>query len=174
MQETQVWSLYWEDTLEKGMASHCSILAWRIPWTEEPGGLQSVGLKESETTEWLALSLSRWHCILQNFIFSFVNHVISIWNLLPHASRRKLKIDQINHWSDLKSHHKTSLRGQLLLPTIMLLSPTQAEKEIPRRVSSFLNTLLKQNLTWEKLPLTIWCHLDEELGKGKKSKTLSF
>jgi len=39
MQETQVQSLGWEDLLEKGMATHSSILAWRIPWTEEPGGL---------------------------------------------------------------------------------------------------------------------------------------
>ena len=44
MQETQVQSLCWEDPLEKGMATHTSILAWRIPWTEEPGGLQSIGL----------------------------------------------------------------------------------------------------------------------------------
>ena len=39
MQETQVQSLGWEDSLEEGMATHFSILAWRIPWTEEPGGL---------------------------------------------------------------------------------------------------------------------------------------
>ena len=43
MQETWVWSLGWEDPVEKGMATHSSILAWRIPWTEEPGGLQSMG-----------------------------------------------------------------------------------------------------------------------------------
>ena len=43
MQETWVRSLGWEDALEKGMATHSSILAWRIPWTEEPGGLQSMG-----------------------------------------------------------------------------------------------------------------------------------
>ena len=43
MQETLVWSLGWEDPLEKEMAIHSSILAWRIPWTEEPGGLQSTG-----------------------------------------------------------------------------------------------------------------------------------
>ena len=43
MWETQVWSLGREDPLEKGMATHSSILAWRIPWTEEPGGLQSMG-----------------------------------------------------------------------------------------------------------------------------------
>ena len=41
--ETSVLSLGWEDPLEKEMATHSSILAWRIPWTEEPGGLQSVG-----------------------------------------------------------------------------------------------------------------------------------
>jgi len=38
-----VWSLGGEDPLEEGMATHCSILAWRIPWTEEPAGLQSIG-----------------------------------------------------------------------------------------------------------------------------------
>ena len=43
MQETEVQSLGWEDPLEKGMATHSSILAWRIPWTEEPGELQSMG-----------------------------------------------------------------------------------------------------------------------------------
>ena len=43
MQETRVKSLDWEDPLEKGMATHSSIPAWRIPWTEEPGGLQSMG-----------------------------------------------------------------------------------------------------------------------------------
>ena len=43
MWETWVQSLVWEDPLGKGMATHSSILAWRIPWTEEPGGLQSMG-----------------------------------------------------------------------------------------------------------------------------------
>ena len=43
VQETRVQSLGWEDPLEEGMATHSSILAWRIPWTEEPGGLQSMG-----------------------------------------------------------------------------------------------------------------------------------
>ena len=43
MQETRVQYLYQEDPLEKGMATHSSILAWRMPWTQEPGGLQSTG-----------------------------------------------------------------------------------------------------------------------------------
>ena len=45
MQKTQVQSLDWEDPLGKKMATHSSILAWRIPWTVEPGGLQSIGLQ---------------------------------------------------------------------------------------------------------------------------------
>ena len=45
MQETRVQSLGQEDPLEKAMATHSSILAWEIPWTEEPGGLQSMGLQ---------------------------------------------------------------------------------------------------------------------------------
>ena len=57
MQETQVWFLGQEDLLEKGMAIHSSILAWRIPWTEEPGQLQSTGSKESDTTARPTLSL---------------------------------------------------------------------------------------------------------------------
>ena len=43
MQETRVWSLGWEDPLEKEMATHSSIIVWRILWTEEPGGPQSLG-----------------------------------------------------------------------------------------------------------------------------------
>ena len=45
MWETQVQSLHWEDLLKKGMTIHSSILSWKIPWTEEPGGLQSQGLE---------------------------------------------------------------------------------------------------------------------------------
>ena len=58
MQEMQVRSLSQEDPLEKGMATHSSILAWRIPWTEEPGGLQCMGHKELDMTEQLTLFLS--------------------------------------------------------------------------------------------------------------------
>ena len=55
-QETWVRSLGGEDTLEKVMATHSSILAWRIPRTEEPGGLWSIGCKESDTTERLSIA----------------------------------------------------------------------------------------------------------------------
>ena len=65
MQETRVQSLDQEDPLEKETATHSRILAWRIPWTEELGGLQSTGHQESDTTERLHFHfhyLSRnWH-----------------------------------------------------------------------------------------------------------------
>ena len=51
IQETRVQSLGQEGPLEKEMAAHSSILAWRIPWTEEPAGLQSVGSQELDTTK---------------------------------------------------------------------------------------------------------------------------
>ena len=63
MQETQVRSLGREDPLQKEMAIHSSTIAWKIPQTEEPGGLQSMGSKESDTTERLHFHFqgsSRW------------------------------------------------------------------------------------------------------------------
>ena len=48
MQETGLRSLYQEDLLEEEIATHSGILAWEIPWTEEPGGLQSIGLKKKK------------------------------------------------------------------------------------------------------------------------------
>ena len=64
MRETQVRSLGREDPLEREMAAHSSILAWRIPWTEEPGRLQSMGSEELDTTE----RLNHHHSISTVFI----------------------------------------------------------------------------------------------------------
>ena len=57
MRETQVRSLGWEDPLEQGIATHSSILAWRIPWTEESGCYSPWGCKELDTTEQLCSHL---------------------------------------------------------------------------------------------------------------------
>ena len=58
VQETQVRYLGWEDPLEESITTHSSILDWRIPWTEEPGGLQSMGSQRTGQTNPLTLSLS--------------------------------------------------------------------------------------------------------------------
>ena len=65
MQETRVPSLGWEDPLEKGMTSHSRMHVWEIPWTSEPGGLQSMGSQESRTplsAETTAITPVQNHC----------------------------------------------------------------------------------------------------------------
>ena len=62
MREIWVWSLGWEDPLEEGMATPSSILAWRIPWTEEPGGLQSMG-SQRVGHDWASKYSTAQHCI---------------------------------------------------------------------------------------------------------------
>ena len=53
VQDIRIWSLGWQDPLKEAMATRSRILAWRIQWTEEAGGLQLVGCKESDTLQWL-------------------------------------------------------------------------------------------------------------------------
>ena len=62
MQEIQILSLGLENSLEKEMATHSSILAWRIPWTEDPGGLQSMGSQELDMIEQLTPLSKRPGC----------------------------------------------------------------------------------------------------------------
>ena len=75
--ETQVWSLGWEDHLEKGMATHSSILGWRIPWTEEPGGLP--GCRESDTTRGTFTSVTHWNLSSSLFVSSRLWLPLSSW-----------------------------------------------------------------------------------------------
>ena len=77
MQETQVWSLGQEDPLEKGIATHSSILSWRIPWTEEPGGLQSMGLQRVRH-DWVTNTHTQNICLLIRLILP---GVFSPWDL---------------------------------------------------------------------------------------------
>ena len=82
MQETSVWSLGWKDPLEKGMATHSSILTWKIPWTEEPGGLQSIGLQKvghNWATNTLTFILVLLFCAFLFFIFPLILCVVSVF-----------------------------------------------------------------------------------------------
>ena len=82
MQETQVQSLGWEAPLEKEMATHSSTLAWKIPWAEEPGGLQSWDHKESDMTEQL-------HFVLHFNIWKLV-YIINCVNIKMKKSYKNL------------------------------------------------------------------------------------
>ena len=73
MQETWVQSLGQEDPLERGMVTHSSILAWRIPWTEEPGGLQSMGLQRVGH-DWETNTHTQKYTGIQDF-FSYISNL---------------------------------------------------------------------------------------------------
>ena len=77
--ETWVWSLGWEDHLEKGMATHSCILAWKIPWTEEPGRIQSRGLQGDMTEQLSTIVDKKWSQIL----WEVARNKGRNWNLLP-------------------------------------------------------------------------------------------
>ena len=84
MQETWVQSLHQEDSLEKRLAPHSSILAWRIPWTEEPSGLQSMGHKELDMTE-----KPNFHFHLQYSSVLALHEIlcVSSWEVIYHTHR---------------------------------------------------------------------------------------
>ena len=82
MQETWVQFLGWEDSLEKEMGSHSSILAWEIPWTEEPGRLQSMVFQESDTTERLNNHHAQTHTLKYKY---------------KHTYDSSIQILQLNH-----------------------------------------------------------------------------
>ena len=84
MQETQVWSLGWEDLLEKGMASHFSILTLRIPWTEEPGGLQSMGSRRVEH-DWVTNTFTSY-IVMIVFLMLKILQIYSLSNFQIYSS----------------------------------------------------------------------------------------
>ena len=103
MQETWVQSLGWEDPLEKEMATHSSILAWRIPWTEEPGGLQSMvsqRVRHDWVTNTFTFFLSSWVTYLIGGCIVCVSSLHS-WN---------------RHRSQSKREMSTLLMGSMLSP----------------------------------------------------------
>ena len=67
----QVWSLGWDDPLEEEMVTHSSILAWKIPWTEEPGGLQSTELQRVGH-DWVSMKKSRGVSFKKSLIYLFL------------------------------------------------------------------------------------------------------
>ena len=90
VQGTQVWSLGQEDPLEKRMATHSSILAWRIPWTEEPGGLQSMRSQRVSMTEKLARTRYTW--VLKCTFSGFASFILSCIESLKYNFYKVRKI----------------------------------------------------------------------------------
>ena len=90
----RVWSLGQEDPLEEGMATHSSILAWRIPWTEEAGGLQSMGLQRVRH-DWINLACTQlYHMFTSVQLLSRVQLFVTPWTAACQAS-----LSITNSWS---------------------------------------------------------------------------
>ena len=145
MQETWVQSLGWEDTLEKGMAIHSSILAWRNPWTEEPGWLQSIGsLRVGH--DW-ATNIFTFHYVVNKTVITLYRDSgitrLIVWSLVMYA--------------DIKSLCSTPETNIILCVNYILL---QREKEREREALSSVaatyytwpqNTWNEANLNWDVL-----------------------
>ena len=92
MWETQVWSLGQEDPLEKEIATHSSILAWEIPWTEEPGGLQSMGSQsQTQLSDFTALCSSQ--AVLFAVSFYFFHYIASVFSFYSYSSSLKILLE---------------------------------------------------------------------------------
>ena len=112
MQETWVWSLGWEDPLEKAMATHSSTLAWKIPWTEEPGRLQSMGSQRVRHDWATSLSLSliapSWMCkepaLLSSFRITLQSHsnleIPLVAQMVKHLPAMRKTWVQSQGWED--------------------------------------------------------------------------
>ena len=111
MWETWVRSLGWEDPLEKEMATHSSILAWRIPWMEELCGLQSTGRKESDMAEWLHFHFhfgvfSSWWLLFFLFLFTSQCYVFGIAGMLQNVTTW-IPVDY-KSWNKVVRYHKSA------------------------------------------------------------------
>ena len=116
MQKTWVWSLGQEDTLEKGMATHSSILAWRIPWTEGPGRLQSIR-SHQVGHDWSNLARTQ----ARLWLFASPPHrrklsSLASYNILEQAHQMSLSICCAKRWWDYKLFTHGSSAVQNTIP----------------------------------------------------------
>ena len=113
MQEPWVWSLGWEDPLEKVLATHSTVLAWRIPWTEEPGGLQSMGsqrVRHDWVTEHTHIGVQREQ---KSLVFWKQGNILASWEIRDcHLVRNGGSISSITVF--LASEMFTNLRRLFL------------------------------------------------------------
>ena len=120
MPETWVQSLGWEDPLEKGMATHSSILAWRIPWTEEPGGLRSMG-SWRVGYNWMTNTFTFLYVFLSLSIFSTYSFFLPVClSIHPSISKQPTSMGRIDF-------HK----GIDLSPSLTLLCKAETIHSLP-------------------------------------------
>ena len=117
-QETLVWFPGWENPLKKGMASHSSIFAWRIPWTEEPGGLQSMGLQSQMRTQHTH-TFKTYKAPAPSLPASAILHLDCVNGALP-----RLPAQLLSPRDPFFTHGKKSLGTPLMVSGLRLWAPS--------------------------------------------------
>ena len=138
MKETRVWSLGWEDPLEKEMATHSNIPTWEIPWTEEPGGLQSMALQrvgQDLATEHAHLYVLRatWLCAIWQMLCSPQLLPPELTVILHVPLTLAVKSCHITEFQEMKYTCKWSVKRNCILSTVLSFFHTLAKK---RKLSS--------------------------------------
>ena len=159
MQQTWVWSLGWEDLLVKEMATHSSILACRTPWTEKPGGLQTVGGKELGMTEGLTLSLS-----CSNFSWGIPTLSSCTWDLVPWPGIEfgppEFGAGSLSHWAT----REVPFLSFPWIPRIWLFGYDVMQSFNPLSTTfGFYNCFLCIMLYWPFFPQSLFCRSVEFL-----------
>ena len=130
-----VWSLSWEDPLEEEIATHSSILAWEIPWTQEPGGLRPQDHKDLDMTEWLSTHTHTHTHTIIIFISMYVKH------LLPTTQKR------LYTWTAPDGQYQNQI--DYILCSRRWKSSKKQDWELT--VSQIMNSLLQNSdLNWKK------------------------
>ena len=153
MQETLIWSLGWEDPLEEEMATHSSILTWRIPWTEEPGRLQSMGLQSRTRLKWLSTTHTwTWRCKGHQ---DQLDRGMSVW------VRAEPCLTLCNHMD--YSPPGSSVHG--IYSVISLLSITKRKrKHVVKRTDAHRSfTVMAPNRKQSKRPIDEWMYKSQHI-----------
>ena len=181
MQETWVWSLHWEDPLEKGMATHSSILAWRFPWAEEAGGLQSMR-SQRVGHDWATNTLSKSWRNAQSSSQNSRDSEGSKWlyeavsYLSPHLLRKLSQVScllPLRFWWDLGLSDPFPLTGSCRHTTAVLQAyPGSSTTVCPTAHLSLIWVLSCQHCPfryaggrpWGMAPFTFssFCYLDKQ------------
>ena len=116
VQETWVWSLGWEDPLEESMATDSSILAWAIPWTEEPGGLQSMGLQsQTQLRDWAQRIIKViFICKVQSQTIESIKTLLGLLNIIfyrIYMESRKMVLKNLFTGQQWRNRHREQTYG---------------------------------------------------------------
>ena len=143
-----VWSLGWEDALEEGLATHSSILAWKIPWTEEPGRLQSMGLQSRTPLKWLSTHAHKEIINLIRKPPSELGHWLGISSSFEHFLQldEPLKRFFLTQGPWFPFSMSTSFRTFILVNSFS--APLRC-KPFSKPLASFCNLGLSFSRTWE-------------------------